>query len=206
MRTVSVPRERVPRWLTGFTERHGTTTYVTDDRVTATAADGAVAEIVINSGPAAPGDQPTSLLTQVSRDLVLGLLLVRKGGHAVGLVVGDQLRRHANGSSYVQSRTKAGGWSQQRYARRRDNQATRAYGKAADDAVKILTDDHLDRLVVGGDRAAIDIVLADQRLSSLRDRWDGRVFGVADPRLVVLRDFVPVALGVTINLNDQATT
>lgn len=207
MRTILLPRERLARWVAGFGERHGDTTWAAESgRVNGTAADGAEAQIMINAGPAVPGDQPTSLLTQVSVDLDLGVLLVRKGGYAIGVARGGQVTDHTGGTSYVQSRTKAGGWSQQRYARRRGNQATRAYAKAAGDAARLLASAQaLDRLVCGGDRVAIEAVLDDPRLTALRPRWDGRVFGVADPRWKVLQEFVPVALGVTIRLNDAAT-
>lgn len=206
MRTIQVPRERLPRWIAGFGERHGETTWRTvADRVVGTAADGAEAEIMINSGPVGVGDQPASLLTRVSRDLGLGVLLVRKGGYSIGVIRGATITDHTTGTSYVQARTKAGGWSQQRYARRRGNQATRAYTKAADDAARLLaTAAALDRLVCGGDRVAIEVVLDDPRLTPLRPRWDDRVFGVADPRFSVLQEFVTIALGVTIRLNDQA--
>ena len=42
------------------------------------------------------------------------------------------------GSGYVQGRTKAGGWSQQRFARRRANQAHALWNDAADVAARIL--------------------------------------------------------------------
>ena len=175
------------------------------DRLVGTAADGAEAQIMINSGPVGGGDQPASLLSQVSSDLGLGVLLVRKGGYSIGVLRGATITDHTTGTSYVQARTKAGGWSQQRYARRRGNQATRAYAKAADDAARLLTTtDQVERLVCGGDRAAIEAVLDDPRLTALRPRWDGRVYGVADPRFSVLQEFVAIALGVTIRLNDQA--
>ncbi len=203
MRTVVITRDRLPRWLDGFAERHGPARFTAPPRgpVIAAAPDGAVAEIMINSGPVAPGDQPGSLLAQACADRTIGVILARKGGHSVGVFAGDRLLRHATGASYVQSRTKAGGWSQQRYSRRRDNQATRAYGKAADDVDRVLTD-QLDRVVCGGDRIAIETVLDDSRLTRLVPLWDGRLFGVAEPRLAVLQAFGSVALGVTIRLND----
>ena len=42
------------------------------------------------------------------------------------------------GQRHVQGRTKAGGQSQQRFARRRDNQARAAYEAAAEHAARIL--------------------------------------------------------------------
>jgi len=57
------------------------------------------------------------------------------------------------GQRHVQGRTKAGGWSQQRFARRRANQARAAFEAAGAHAARIL--DGLDGpLVFGGDEAA----------------------------------------------------
>ncbi len=63
-----------------------------------------------------------------------GVLLVRKGGFAVARLAGDRLAESKVGQRHVQGRTKAGGQSQQRFARRRDNQARDAYAAAADHA------------------------------------------------------------------------
>ena len=66
-------------------------------------------------------------------------------------------------TSYVQGRTAAGGWSQQRFARRRDNQAKAAAEEAADIAVRLLLPavGATGRVVTGGDRRAVEAILAD---------------------------------------------
>ena len=66
------------------------------------------------------------------------LLLVRKGGFAVARLAGERLVESKVGQRHVQGRTKAGGQSQQRFARRRDNQARQAYEAAADHAARLL--------------------------------------------------------------------
>jgi ABC-type cobalamin/Fe3+-siderophores transport system ATPase subunit len=88
----------------------------------------------------------------------------------------------------VQGRTAAGGWSQQRFARRRAGQAVVAHAAAADDAAKVLLGRDLDALVVGGDRTAVDAVLADRRLAHLQQLVTGRLLAVPDPRLKVLQE------------------
>ena len=67
-----------------------------------------------------------------------GVLLVRKGGFAVARMAGVAVVEHKIGQRHVQGRTKAGGQCQQRFARRRDNQARQAYEAAADHAARIL--------------------------------------------------------------------
>ena len=89
-----------------------------------------------------------------------GVLLVRRGGFAVARLSGTTLVASKVGSRHVQGRTKAGGQSQQRFARRRDNQARVAYDAAAGHAGVVLGDVPL--LVLGGDRAGLDHVLARQ--------------------------------------------
>ena len=74
----------------------------------------------------------------------------------------------------MQGRTKAGGQSQQRFARRRDNQARVAYEAAAEHAARILPGATV--LVTGGDHAAVEAVLSDQRLAG---------FAVVPPFLAV---------------------
>ena len=57
----------------------------------------------------------------------------------MGVASGDRLTAHKVGTRYVQSRTAAGGWSQQRFARRRANQADGLVGAAVEHAVRLLT-------------------------------------------------------------------
>ncbi len=78
----------------------------------------------------------------------------------------------------MQGRTKAGGQSQQRFARRRDNQARQAYEAAADHAARVLAG--LGPVVTGGDRQAVQEVLADRRLAGLA--VVGPWLPVPDPR------------------------
>ena len=70
----------------------------------------------------------------------VGVLLVRKGGFAVAVLEEATRVEYKIGQRHVQGRTKAGGQSQQRFARRRDNQARQAYEAAADHAARILGD------------------------------------------------------------------
>ena len=96
---------------------------------------------------------------------------------------GPTLSEHKIGQRHVQGRTKAGGQSQQRFARRRDNQARAAYEAAADHAARILSGPPL-LVVTGGDHAAVDDVLTDPRLRHLTVTapW----LAVPDPRRKVL--------------------
>ena len=180
MRQVSVGFERLERWLAGFADRHdGAETTASPDVVELVGGDGARAWIDVPFPPLVG-----NLAEHVHRTRRIGVLLVRRGGYAVGLFDGTTLTASKVGSAYVQGTTKAGGWSQQRYARRRANQASAAFADAADAAARVLGDVDLDALVAGGDREAVRAVLADRRLSGLEP--SGPWLEVKDPRLKVL--------------------
>jgi hypothetical protein len=179
-RRVSVAPERLDRWLAGVAERHGAVETSTGPEVVAlTGADGARAWIEVPFAPLA-GD----LVEHALRRRRVGVLLVRRGGHAVGVFDGPDLVASKVGSSYVQGTTKAGGWSQQRYARRRANQASAAFAGAADVAARILGEARLEALVAGGDREAVRAVLSDRRLAHLEP--SGPWLAVKDPKLRML--------------------
>jgi len=116
----------------------------------------------------------------------LAVVLVRRGGYAVGVAEGERLTAHKVGTRYVQSRTAAGGWSQQRFARRRSNQADELVGAAADHAVRLLTGIRPAGVVLGGDRALVAATLEDPRLADLRDLPRRELYDLPDPRLDVL--------------------
>ncbi|MEV8371238.1 acVLRF1 family peptidyl-tRNA hydrolase [Kribbella sp. NPDC056861] len=201
-RIVSIGPERLERWLAGFTERHGDTSYaVTPDQVTATADDGSRAEIEVPFGPLADLT-PGGLVAHVLADRRIGLLLVRRGGYGAGVFEGGKLVDSKVGSRHVQGTTKAGGWSQQRFARRRDNQAREAFNAATEVAVRILGSAKLDVLVCGGDRKAIDTVLEDPRLKAIRPLVRPPFLGVADPRQKVLEQAGVDARAIRIELTD----
>jgi len=191
-RRIRIPAARLARWLDGFADRHGALdTIANDRRVEVRAADESTAWIEVPFPPAdLSGGRPlTSLSLHANRRRRIGVLLVRRGGYAVGVFEGRDLVASKVGSSYVQGTTKAGGWSQQRYARRRGNQARAAFGEAADAAVRVLLPEigRLETVVRGGDRGACDAVLADLRLAAVAALVGGPRLAVPDPRLRVLQ-------------------
>jgi len=100
------------------------------------------------------------------------------------------------------------GWSQQRYARRRANQADRSFEAAGRDAADLLLPElgRLDALALGGDGAAVASVLALPELAELRNSTLRRLgpFGVPDPNARVLAEFGALFRKVPIELNELA--
>jgi hypothetical protein len=205
-RWVEVDPARMPKWLAGFAERHGGPPAVTvdDGVVTLTAPDGEVAQCHAAIGAPAPAG-PEDLGTAATGRL--GLLLARRGGYAVGVADGTRLVASKVDSRYVQSRTAAGGWSQHRFARRRDNQAKAAAGEAADECVRILLPEaaRLKALVTGGDRQHVDAILADPRLAKLLPLRAERFLAVPDPKRAVLEAALLSARAVKIRLTAGRT-
>jgi hypothetical protein len=203
---VQVDPARLPRWLAGFRQRHGEPVVVPATGPAAgglllTGADGAVAELAPPPG-AAGGTDLAGFVVDAQAPRRLGLLLARKGAAAVGIADGAELTVSKVDSWYVQARTAAGGQSQQRFARRRSNQAAAAAGKATELAVRLLAPaaGTLAVLVTGGDRPTVEAILADPRLVRIAALRSGRHLPVATPNLAVLRSAVLAARAVEIRL------
>lgn len=210
-RAIRVDPVRLAGWISRFAERHGSLDPQPDDhRLRLIAADGAVAEIALRWGPLPVDHDPlTSVITAFAADRTVGALLVRRKAHGVGVFDGPRLRVSRHDSHYVQGRTKAGGWSQQRYARRRSNQAGRAFAEAAEDAAELLLPRlaELDALVLGGDRAAVRAVLQNpglEPLQALAEHSRHPVYAVPDPNRSVLEGFGNTFRAVPIRLNELA--
>ena len=211
-RWVEVPPERLVSWIVTFTQRHGTSAVSCDDigvTVTFSAADGAVAEChppfpPLRSGGDDPVAAAEAIVAHAVRDRTVGVLLVRLGGYAVGVFVGSppQLVSSKTGSRPVHGRSAAGGWSQHRFARRRENQATTALRAAADAAAGIFAPHHLDVLVLGGDKRSIAGLHGDPRLASYLGLATDRFLTVPDPRLAVLKEAPRSFLAIRIRLTE----
>jgi hypothetical protein len=196
---VLVPPTRFGRWVDNFRGRHGDATLsVRDGALCGEAPDGSSFVARAPFDAAYAGDaEVDAFLGALEPPPLWGVLLVRKGGFAVARLGGRAIAEHKVGQRHVQGRTKAGGQSQQRFARRRDNQARQAYEAAAEHAARILGG-HRIPVVTGGDHAAVDEVLADARLSGLSpvSLW----LSVSDPRRAVLDAAIADALSVRVEV------
>ena len=223
-RWVEVPPERLVTWIATFAQRHGGATLdgpaapdETGAAVTFTGADGATAEChppfpPVPSGVLA-GDvhaAAEALAAHAAADRTVGVLLVRLGGYAAGVFSGSppRLVDSKTGSRPVHGRSAAGGWSQHRFARRRENQAAIALRAAAGAAAEVFGrygPDRLDAVVLGGDRrsaAGLRDLRGDTRLENYLAMATGRFLTVPDPRLAVLRDIPRAFLATRIRLTE----
>jgi hypothetical protein len=218
-RWVEVPPERLVSWIVTFTYRHGAGSVWCDAAgvtVTFTAADGSVAEchppfppLRRETGPdpeapEAPAEAAEAIAAHAAADRTVGVLLVRLGGYAVGVFTGAPPRLVSSkaGSRPVHGRSAAGGWSQQRFARRRENQAATALRAAADAAAAIFRPHRLDALVLGGDKRSIAGLRGDLRLVPYLGLATDRFLTVPDPRLAVLKEIPRSFLAIRIRLTE----
>ncbi len=197
---VDVAPERLLRWLENFSTRHGA---YREAGLTLIAEDGALAQWQVPPG-VGPVATIAELIVQAQAPRRLGLLLARKGAVAVGIADGTELVKSKVDRHYVQGRTAAGGWSQQRFARRRDNQAKAAVNDGAGIAVGILLPEvrTLVALVAGGDHTAVDAILSAPQLAPVAKLRADRLLEVPEPRHAVLVSAIAGARAVHIRLRD----
>ena len=199
-----VPPDRVQRWVENFQGRHGTTALtVLDGGLEGSASDGSTFRMDLPFATRYAGLPDASAFAVAARTAPpadWGVLLVRKGGFAVARLSGTRTSASKVGQRHVQGRTKAGGQSQQRFARRRDNQARQAYEAAAEHAVRLLGD-LSGPVVTGGDAGALEAVLDDPRLRRLEVA--DRRLPVPDPRRAVLEQAVADACSVVVEVHNS---
>ncbi len=150
-RWLDVSAERFPGWISSFARRHGDPasllTAAAGGAMAFTAPDGAVAEchppfpesFALPPGLAGPDEIAAALAAHARAPRAVGVLLVRLGGYAAGVFTGypPALADSKVGSRLVHGRSAAGGWSQHRFARRREKQANEALDAAADTAAAV---------------------------------------------------------------------
>ena len=204
-------------WIAAFGRRHDGIGLVADGAgggsLSFAAADGAVAEChppfppMRTAGGSGVDGAAEAMVAHAVANRTVGVLLVRLGGYAAGVFAGSppQLVSSKTGSRPVHGRSAAGGWSQHRFARRRENQATAALRAAADAAAGIFGRygaDGLDAVVLGGDKRSAAGLRGDPRLVPYLDRAVDRFLTVPDPRLAVLRDIPRDFLAIRVRLTE----
>jgi hypothetical protein len=204
-RRLGVVPDRLDRWLDGVADRHGAFTEVVLDggAVAITCAD---TTTVVLRAPFDWTPEPALLsgFTAAAREpRTAAVLLVRRGRWAVGVFSGSELVVSKVDARLVQGRTAAGGWSQQRFARRRANQTDAVVGAAADTAARVLLPHagSVAAVFTGGDRGLVDDVLADPRLTPLAALRREPALEVGEPTKAVLlttpQQFRAVAVHIT---------
>ena len=148
---LDVSAMRFAGWVSGFASRHGDAGSLAaapaGRAVAFTAQDGTVAEchppfaesFALPAGLADPDEVAAAIAAHAQVPRAVGVLLVRLGGYAAGVFTGypPALADAKVGSRLVHGRSAAGGWSQHRFARRREKQANEALEAAAGTAAAV---------------------------------------------------------------------
>ena len=203
---VEVTADRLIGWVNRFGGRNdGLVSLVCDaSRVRIIGGNGTVAVIAVPFGPMVQGarEPMEALLNHLATLGALGIVLVRGGAHSVGVARDGIVLSSSTDRAYLQGRTAAGGWSQQRFARRRGNQRAASLDGAADTAARVLVPvaASLHGLVLGGDRAGLTTVMADARLAALNSLPSRTFPDIAEPRRAVLDEVAARSLAVSVTV------
>jgi hypothetical protein len=205
---VEVPADRIAGWVNRFSGRNNGLRAVDGgpDGVRLVAADGTTADLAVPFPPMSLGEREPleALIAHLGGIGAVGIVAVRAGAHSVGIARAGVVVSSKTDRAYVQGRTAAGGWSQQRYARRRGNQLTASLADAADAAARVLVPSAhlLDALVLAGDAAALRTVLADRRLGALAALPRREFRDVPEPRRSLLDDLAERTTVVEITVRE----
>jgi hypothetical protein len=203
---VEVEPERLPRWVENFATRNGgiASHRADGDAWTIESNEGVSASVTWTLAGGLPAgwlldDDPLQAAAHL-RDYALeprriAVLLARKGAYSVGILQDGRVQASKTDTAYVQGKTKAGGQSQQRFARRREGQAHAAEKRARDAVFAVLGNAEFDALVTGG---PVEGILEDPRLTGLKPAVH---FGdIAEPKAALLTATAYRAIGFRVTL------
>ena len=112
----------------------------------------------LDSPPSDPRDADFEPLRELlERPRTIAVILLRLGAYAVGVVENRRLVMHRTGTRYVHGRHRAGGQSQRRFERNREQWATRLF----DEVCRLARErfepygERLDHVAFGGDRHVV---------------------------------------------------
>ncbi|WP_104181760.1 acVLRF1 family peptidyl-tRNA hydrolase [Arthrobacter sp. B0490] len=211
-RSVLVEARRLDGWLRRFGERNGGYAVQPagrpDGSLEVVAENGCRAVLTpplpqVRPASAADGSDPVaSLLSGIDPTAPVGLLLIRRGGYSVGVARDGVVLSSKTGTRYVQGRTAAGGWSQQRFARRRANQADALVEETAARAAAIFSEHRPSCLQLGGDSTLAAAALGEPVLAAVARLPQVPFLTVPDPRFAVLKEAAGSALSLRITVTD----
>jgi peptide subunit release factor 1 (eRF1) len=107
-----------------------------------------------DSSGQAEGAEIAPLVELLGRELLIGVILLRLGRYAVGVLQGQNLIASKTDSRYVKNRHRAGGQSQRRFERSRERLIRELYDKACEVTRDVLSpyERQLDYILLGGER------------------------------------------------------
>ena len=97
------------------------------------------------------------LLRLLEKDYVIGVVLLRLGRYAVGVLRGDSLIASKTAGRYMKNRHRAGGQSQRRFERSRERLIRELYDKTCESARNVLSPHakRIDHILLGGENSTL---------------------------------------------------
>lgn len=201
---VEISADRIGGWVNRFAGRNTGVSELVEhlDRLEIVAHDGTTATLEVPFPPMSIGTREPieALVDHLGSVGLLGLVLVRGGAHSIGTARDGVVLSSSTDRAYLQGRTAAGGWSQQRYARRRGNQLTASLADSAATVARVLLPlaGRLGGLILAGDASALKKVMAEPELKPFAP-LPSRMFGdIPEPRRAVLEAVAERSLVVRI--------
>ena len=144
----------------------------------------------IAQGGQVKGWDTTLIRGLLSRDCLVGVVLMRLGRLAVGVFQGESLVGSKTGSRYVKGRHSAGGTSQKRFQRIREKQVREMFDKTCQ-VVEDQFDPYVERLdyvLLGGERHTLGgFMKRCSYMKALAPKTVDRVLDVREPGLRTLQ-------------------
>ena len=151
--TADLGEERVASVLSevGASET-GLVMFMGEERTVAVAPPFPLAEDTV-----AEGAETSSLARLLSSDLLIGVVLLRLGRYAVGVLRGDSLVATKTGSRYVKGRHRAGGSSQRRFERSRERLVRELFDKTCEVTRDVYSPygEAINYVLMGGERQTL---------------------------------------------------
>ncbi len=112
----------------------------------------------IEKDSSAEGLDSSPLTEILDRNLTVGVVLLRLGNYAIGVIRGEKLIASKSGSRHVKSRHKQGGSSQRRFERSRERLVREIFDKACDIMRTIFEpyEKRLDYIMLGGEKTTLE--------------------------------------------------
>lgn len=135
------------------------------------------------------GDAIEAVRGLLTSRLKIGVVLIRLGRYAVGVLKGDTLVASKTGTRYVKNRHRAGGSSQRRFERSRERLVRELFDKTCQIARDTISPhlESLDYVMLGGDKMIVRrLVDRCDYLKSLGDKTLTRRLPVDQPNQVAL--------------------
>ena len=131
----------------------GTAVFVTANRIVAIRPP-----IPLDTDIRAAGTHTDGLRRLLNSEPVIGVVLLRLGRYAVGVLRGETLIATKTDSRYMKNRHRAGGQSQRRFERSRERLIRELYDKTSEVARSIFTPylGEIDYVLLGGERGTLN--------------------------------------------------